>query len=186
MRTIKNPNLSADDVRALLDYDPTNGVFRWKHRPLDLFSGPHALREFRRWNGRYAERLAGHQKEITKEVFVELLGQTLTASRVAWLVMTGEWPIYEVDHEDCDPGNNKWANLRLATRSQNSANRRRPKNNRSGYKGVSWDTRRNTWRSQLVVAGKRIWLGYFDDPVVAHTAYCQTAERHFANFARGE
>ena len=42
----------------------------------------------------------------------------------------------EVDHKDNDPKNNHIDNLRWATRSENTMNRKKPKNNTSGFKGV--------------------------------------------------
>ena len=44
----------------------------------------------------------------------------------------------QVDHRDGDGLNNCRSNLRLASRNQNTQNLRRPKNNKSGFKGVSW------------------------------------------------
>ena len=44
----------------------------------------------------------------------------------------------DIDHRDGDGLNNRRSNLRFASRSQNTQNLRRPKNNKSGFKGVSW------------------------------------------------
>ena len=100
--------------------------------------------------------------------------------------MTGEWPSRQVDHKDTDRSNNRWANLRLATGSQNKANMGKRADNKSGYKGVSWYSQTSRWVAQIRFEGKSKTLGYFLDPVKAHAAYCEAAARLFGEFARFE
>ena len=54
-----------------------------------------------------------------------------------WLLKTGELPNKTIDHQDRNPGNNKFSNLRLATSQQQKQNRGKRKDNSSGYIGVS-------------------------------------------------
>jgi len=49
----------------------------------------------------------------------------------------------EIDHVDRNGLNNQYSNLRIATRSQNQANRKLNENNNSGYKGVHWNQAMN-------------------------------------------
>lgn len=88
------------------------------------------------------------------------------------------------DHIDNNPLNNTRSNLRLATASQNMQNSKKPCNNTSGYKGVTWFARKRKWIAQIGVNGKNIYLGEFTTPELAYEAYCSAAKRHHGEFAR--
>lgn len=89
----------------------------------------------------------------------------------------------QVDHADRDGLNNQRSNIRLATRSQNQYNRRRPRNNTSGYKGVTWKKDKGKFEAKIF-AKKKIFLGYFDCPKKAHAKYCEAAISLHGEFAR--
>lgn len=90
----------------------------------------------------------------------------------------------EVDHKNGDTLCNLKSNLRLATRKQNSQNRKIGNGNTSGYKGVTWYKSSKKWRSQIQINGKKVSLGYFDDIIDAAKAYDICAKTHFGEFAR--
>lgn len=96
-------------------------------------------------------------------------------------VVTG-WPY--VDHVNGDGLDNRRANLRPATQTQNNGNAPRYRNNTSGYKGVYFVARRGNWAAQIAVSGRRFHLGTFADPVQAAKAYDDAAVRYFGEFAR--
>ena len=75
------------------------------------------------------------------------------------------------------------AHLRLATRAENSRNQKIPKDNTSGFKGVSWDKRKGKWRAGIRANGKTLYLGCFATREQAHTAYCEAAKRFHGEFA---
>lgn len=87
-----------------------------------------------------------------------------------------------LNNKDHNPLNNQRDNLRIATPSQGNANRGLFKSNTSGYKGVSRS--RKSWRADIGVNDKRIYLGSFDTAERAHAAYCEAAEHYFGEFAR--
>ncbi len=91
-----------------------------------------------------------------------------------------------VDHRNNDGLDNRRENLRLASNSQNLANRGLNTNNKTGYKGVSWNTLCNKYEAYIRVQGKRKHLGLFDTAEEAHKAYCDAAKEHFGEFARFE
>lgn len=106
---------------------------------------------------------------------------TYLAHRLVWAVAKGEDPVYQLDHIKGHEAGNHIENLRLAPRGQldNNQNRRRNKNNKSGYPGVNWYDRYGKWVVRILAENKRIFLGYFDDPKEAYEAYCKAkAELH--------
>ena len=88
-----------------------------------------------------------------------------------------------VDHADRNTLNNRLSNLRLATRSQQSQNRRTFENNASGYRGVTWHKQRGKWQANIWLDGKHVSLGLFSDKDDAARAYNRAAKEHYGEFA---
>jgi hypothetical protein len=92
-----------------------------------------------------------------------------------------------VDHVNGDPLDNRAINLRIATPSQNSANRgidRRRAGRSSKYKGVSWNSERQRWRVYVHFKGKTRHVGAFSDEKEAARAYDRAALAIWGEFAR--
>jgi len=89
-------------------------------------------------------------------------------------------PKVDVDHWDTYGLNNQKHNLRVCSRSQNNGNMRRPKDNTSGYKGVSFDKKRRLWRAYL----KGRSLGRFSEIGEAALAYNAAAIGLWGEYAR--
>ena len=87
-----------------------------------------------------------------------------------------------VDHINHNTLDNRKKNLRLATKLENSHNRKRCKRNTSGYKGVTWSKLHNKWRSRICVESKRLHLGLFDTAEEAYIAYCNAAIEYHKDF----
>ncbi|MES1047206.1 hypothetical protein FOA22_22390 [Heyndrickxia oleronia] len=69
-----------------------------------------------------------------------------------------------VDHINHDTLINTRWNLRAITHAENIQNRRGAnRNNSTGIRGVSWNKHRNKWLARLMVNGKHICLGYFEN-----------------------
>lgn len=66
---------------------------------------------------------------------------------------------------DYEPGNCRWA-----TYSQQNTNKRTPKNNTSGVKGVAWYKPTNRWVAYINMDKKRVTIGYYTDKEEAATA----------------
>ena len=94
--------LKVDDLRGLLAYDPSSGHFTWRVR-----------------RGRAAAGKQAGYPQSRGYIQIGVRGSLYLAHRLAWLYMTGEWPVAEIDHRDGVINNNKWENLRPATRPEN-------------------------------------------------------------------
>ena len=89
------------------------------------------------------------------------------AHQLAWLYMTGEFPDFEIDHENRDGTDNRWSNLRDGT-DINRRNLSMKINNKSGVTGVSWCKNRLKWRgvghyTERNGTHRQKFLGYFED-----------------------
>jgi len=164
--------LTHERLLALLHYDPETGVWRWR---ITLGSHGHAGSE-----AGYIKR-GSHGPHYR---YIGVNGESYLAHRLAWLYMTGSWPIGHIDHRDCDGLNNRWANLREATHSQNAGNKARFKNNTSGFKGVTFNKGCQKFQAQIHFNRKLIYLGLYDTPEAAAAAYAAAAKQQFGEFAR--
>jgi len=165
-------DLTAEFLRSAFSYDPLTGVLRWKHR----------AERSAQWNGRYGGRTVG--SAVQRGLSVSIDKKRYLIHRIIWVIMTGAWPPYEIDHEDCNYKNNVWTNLRPATASQNMCNQPKRRNNTSGFKGIYWDKTRLHWRATIMCRGVSHYLGSFGTAIAAHAAYCEAAERLHGEFAR--
>ncbi len=89
-----------------------------------------------------------------------------------------------VDHINGNRLDNRRCNLRFATKSQNAMNTGLRADNKSGFKGVSWDKKKELWTARIRVGSQYKFLGYFTDPADGGSAYMRAATRYFGDFAR--
>lgn len=165
--------LPAEYVRECLDYNPETGIFRWKFRD-DI---PQYV------NAQYEGKVAGQEHSEGYRVIC-IKYQRYFSHRLAWLLMTGEWPKDEIDHIDCNRKNNKWNNLREATCSQNFMNRKILENTVSGFKGVNWHKQNKKWLVRMKVNKKSIYVGCYDDIEDAKKSMIEARKKHHGEFAR--
>lgn len=99
-------------------------------------------------------------------------------------VLSGAIGDIEVDHIDGDGLNNRRANLRLATRSQNCCNKAFAGKNSSGVKGVHLHRQTGKWAAQIMVRKKVHYLGIFSNLDDAAAAYAKASAELHGEFGR--
>jgi hypothetical protein len=163
----KREPLTAEYVRSILEYHPDTGAFTWRVSRRCVRIGSPA--------GKTCDR--GYR-------YIKISQRTYLAHRLAWLYITDKWPANEIDHIDGDPSNNRFSNLREATRSENNCNTGARKNNSSGFKGVSFCNRSKKWRANISLNGKNISLGYHQNLDAARAAYEKASNKLHGKFSR--
>lgn len=108
-----------DTVLEFLNYDAESGKFTWKRNPC------------RKYKNRVNAGVVG----VNGYVHIGFLNKSYYAHRLAWLIFYGKHPISEIDHINGNRSDNRIANLRAATSSQNCHNQRKKKSS-TGLKGV--------------------------------------------------
>lgn len=89
-----------------------------------------------------------------------------------------------VDHVNGNKLDNRRANLRICTHSQNHANTRLSKANKTGFKGVFWHKVAKKYVAQIRKDGRTLYLGVFTKKRDAALRYNQEAVNLFGTFAR--
>ena len=166
---LKDPSLliSLARAREVLTYDEQTGEMRWrinrgKRAAGQVVGSPSSSGHLQTW----------------------IDGDLYQVHRLAWLLYYGEWPALFLDHADGDRTNNKIANLRQASGSQNCANRATARKVHGSLKGAFYCKSSKHWKSSITKDGQARYLGCFKTEREAHDAYCLAAKQLHGDFAR--
>lgn len=143
-------------LKELLDYDPVTGIFRRKSVP----AGCHC----------YAVGDVCGEKFGEGYVRLRLPQGRYQAHRLAWLYMTGSWPVGQIDHINGKKDENRFSNLRDVSSAFNTQNVTAARSNsKTGFLGVT--PLRDKFRATIRVDGKQYSLGVYATPELAFAAY---------------
>ena len=146
--------LTANRVREVLNYTPETGIFTW------------GLSIGRAMAGSVA---GGIHHSGYRDITINR--RKYKAHRLAWLYIYGAWPLGEIDHINSLSDDNRIANLRIVTRSQNMQNQRRArKDNKVGMLGVR--IIRGRFVAYIGIGNKKYkHIGSYPSIIEAHNAY---------------
>lgn len=155
---IKQALLTPEMVQELLHYDPLTGAMSWKV-------------------SRGRVKAGGRAGKLCKQGYwvVRINYQEYLAHRLAWLMMTGEWPQDMIDHENGKRFDNRWQNLRASCNGHNQQNRTKTWS-KVGLLGVV--AKGKKFAAQIYVDGKGRHLGCFKTKEEAHMAYLAAKQIH--------
>lgn len=163
----RNESFPVEEIRRLLRYDPETGEI------------------FRVSNATRVDRVGKRAGSITELGYrrIKIKCRAFYAGNIAWVLMTGNWPPpeMEVDHEDRNRSNDRWKNLRLATRVQQCLNRGLMAHNRSGYSGIS-ERRPGVFNARIYVKRVTKYLGQFPSLELAIAARNEAAAAAYGDF----
>lgn len=137
--------LTQDRLKEVISYDPATGLFFNKVQ-------------------RGQRGIIGEKTGIvhhTGYIYISIDGKSYSAHRLAWLYMTGNFPVACIDHMNGKRNDNRWSNIREATKKQNNENIPLRSDNKSGHRGIYWFKQTNRWRASVRHNGVRIGVGYF-------------------------
>ena len=166
-RMTGKPKMSPDQLRRLFDLNAETGEIRWSTACS---------------RGSLTHRVAGSNLNSGYRQ-VKVGGCSYLVHRVIWAIVYGVWPERAIDHIDGNRSNNAVTNLRLATASQNMQNLAvKQTKSASGLMGAihvpGTSRRRERWESRIRVGGVQKYLGSFESPQDAHTAYMNAKSQH--------
>ena len=152
---MKSTDLTAETLRALLDYELDGGIFRWRVSRQRIQIGAVAG----------AVNSDGY-------IVIRINGTLFKAHRLAWLYTHGVMPTHDIDHLNGNKADNRITNLRDVSRSVNMQNQTRAgRGSASGLLGVSWNKRVERWHASIWVNKRKQHIGYFNTADEAHAAY---------------
>lgn len=94
-------------------------------------------------------------------ICIRVDGKKYLAHRLIWLMTYGVLPEF-LDHINGIKTDNRWCNLRIASKAENNHNAKLRKDNTSGVKGVSFIKQDKKWKAEIMVHGVRVWREKFN------------------------
>lgn len=164
-------SITAERVREVFDYDPNTGALTYRKAR----GGVRGKGEQAGWICKRPRHMGGGYR------VTGFNGREYGVHQLVWIWWHGRQAKGCIDHINMDRADNRIANLRECSYSENMANRRKQANNTSGYKGVSYHKAAGKWRATL----RKKHIGLFNTPEEAWAAYLAAASGIFGEFMRG-
>lgn len=157
--------VTQERLKELYNYCPETGVFTRKTSR----------------KGNPAGSVAGNLNQGYLRFRVD--GKTYKAHRMAWLYVYGVMPKNDIDHINQIKTDNRIANLRDVTDSENQMNKGPPSSNKTGYKGVSYCKQSRLYMANCQRKGRTYYAGLFDTAEEANIAAIALRKEIHGEFA---
>ena len=138
--------LTQAELKSVLAYDPDTGRFTWVSKVNNFEAG--SIAGGPNWHG---------------YLRIKICQTSYQSHRLAFLYMTGAFPVDQVDHINGIRDDNRWLNLRQSTPLMNMKNRRLFRNSTSGTPGVYFHRGARKWMAHIGVGRAQVHLGSFSD-----------------------
>ena len=159
--------LTQDRLKELLNYDKFTGKF---------------IRKVNKGSSKAGEEpgyfIAGYR-------YIMIDGRSYPAHRLVFLYETGIYPNSDVDHKNMIRDDNRFENLRIASRRENMFNTRAHYDSASGIKNVFYRTDTNKYSVRVSVNGRYRSFGCFDDKELAELVANYVREKYHGEYSRG-
>jgi hypothetical protein len=156
-----------NELISKLRYDPLSGNFWWGVSPRI------GIRI-----GAIAGSIGSHGYAVIK-----FKGKTYRLHNLAWEMYYGTAPTSQIDHKNRLRSDNRISNLRLATDTQNKANRKVRSDSRTGMKGVVRSRTVGKWIARIRVDKTDRHIGTFSSAEEASIAYLSELKKLRGEFA---
>ena len=160
-------DLTVGLLNELFEYDKETGDLIWRESKA---------------NGKVKKGAIAGTVDTYGYIKIDLNYKKHRAHRLVFLMHKGYLP-KTIDHINGKRSDNRIENLRAVTAGQNQHNRKINRNNTSGYKGVSWDTRLKSWKAYITLESKNIHLGSYKTPEEADAVVRKAREELHGIFA---
>ena len=149
-----------DDLRNTFNYNADTGVISYKV------------------NSGFKVRVGNVCKYISPDGYIQISrkfqgkARKYQGHRLAWILKTGKAPPECIDHINRLRTDNRWCNLRGATRGQNILNGKTRRDNSHGMRGISWQKNCSRWCARVQLNGvvRRAFFVSKDDAIQWVTA----------------
>lgn len=166
--------LTAEWLRDRFEYEPDTGLVRRLWPVMTRNGGI----------GYPPGSVVGGKPHKDGYIYMGINGRMYLVHRIAWVLLTGRWPVAEIDHRNGVRHDNSWLNLRQATVSENRRNNLGQRSRKGPYPGVYEHSRtKGRYVSQIKHKGYVYYLGLFGTPEEARAARIATEREMFGAFA---
>lgn len=155
--------VSIDKLKEFIEYNPDDGSLTWIKRKANCVHIGDAV---------------GY---ITSQGYreFEFDNRCLRANRVAVALMSGFWPIGEVDHINRIRHDDRWCNLRVVGDLVQSRNHSLSTRNKTGVNGVTFNKKLCKYQAYIRADYKLHHLGFFETLEEARAARYRGEQLHW-------